>query len=65
MQGLYYLLALAWFAAIVVWAANNDRLKRGEPTGGLLKMERDTPPASKVMTNARARVARNERRPED
>ena len=44
MQGIFYLLFLLGFGVVVHWYAKNDRLKPGEPTQGLLRMER-TPPA--------------------
>ena len=43
MLGVYYLLSFVGLGIIIMWAINNDRLKPGEPTRGLLRMERDTP----------------------
>jgi hypothetical protein len=37
-QGFYYLLSLIGFWIIVMWLLQNDGLRPGEPTKGLLRM---------------------------
>jgi hypothetical protein len=43
-QGIYYLLSLIFFGVIVYWYIQNDQLRPGEPTKGLLRMRHTIPP---------------------
>jgi hypothetical protein len=45
MQGLYYLASLIAIGLVLRWSMQNDKLKPGEPTKGLFRMDEPPPKA--------------------
>ncbi len=52
-QGIYYLLTLIAIGVVIRWFIQNDRIKPGERTTGILSMDRAANKAEKAEKNSR------------